>query len=262
MERLRAFRAAGGYERWQARTDPALLVLAVAFLGVIVLPAAMPELPTAADRALFVVNVAIWVVFTVDYVVRLYLAPERWRFVRTHLLDLAVILLPLLRPLRGLRVLRLARAGSLIGIVNRRAQRSLHSRVSVYAASMAGLIALLSAVGILDAERTSPTANIKTFPDALWWAATTVTTVGYGDRYPTTGTGRLIAVALMLTGIALLGVLTASIAAWFVDRIRRVEEAERRTEATLADVLDELRHLRDQVERREADRVDARPGAD
>ena len=96
-------------------------------------------------------------------------------------------------------------------------------------------------------------ANIKTFPDALWWAITTVTTVGYGDRYPTTGTGRLVGGALMLVGIALLGVITASIAAWFVDRLRDVQVAETTTEAALGEVLAELKALHtrlDAIERR------------
>ena len=75
-----------------------------------------------------------------------------------------------------------------------------------------------------EAERNSPDANIKTFGDGLWWAATTVTTVGYGDRFPTTPLGRLIAVVLMLVGIALLGVITATIATWFVGRLQVVEE--------------------------------------
>jgi len=86
----------------------------------------------------------------------------------------------------------------------------------------------------------------------LWWAITTVTTVGYGDRYPTTGTGRLVGGALMLVGIALLGVITASIAAWFVDRLRDVQVAETTTEAALGEVLAELKalHVRlDAIER-------------
>jgi voltage-gated potassium channel len=89
----------------------------------------------------------------------------------------------------------------------------------------------------------------------MWSAVTTVTTVttvGYGDRYPTTTTGRLIAVGLMVIGIALLGVVTATIAAWFVGRMHKVQEAEERTEATLADVLTELREVKarlDAIER-------------
>ena len=82
-----------------------------------------------------------------------------------------------------------------------------------------------------------------TVPEQRRAAITTVTTVGYGDRYPTTGTGRLVGGALMLVGIALLGVITASIAAWFVDRLRDVQVAETTTEAALGEVLAELKAL-------------------
>src|SRR5664280_598244 len=105
------------------------------------------------------------------------------------------------------------------------------------------VLVVLAAAAMYDVERRAPSGNIKTFPDALWWAITTVTTVGYGDRYPTTGTGRLVGGALMLVGIALLGVITASIAAWFVDRLRDVQVAETTTEAALGEVLAELKAL-------------------
>jgi voltage-gated potassium channel len=66
--------------------------------------------------------------------------------------------------------------------------------------------------GPLDAERSSPDANITDFGDAIWWAVTTMTTVGYGDRYPATSAGRMVAFALMIGGIALLGTATATLA--------------------------------------------------
>src|SRR5262245_49073684 len=98
------------------------------------------------------------------------------------------------------------------------------------AVAAAGAIAALA---ILDAERTNPDASIRSYGDALWWAISTITTVGYGDLYPTTLEGRLVAAALMIAGIALLGVITASIASWFVQRVREVETTEQQTQATL-----------------------------
>ena len=62
----------------------------------------------------------------------------------------------------------------------------------------------------------SPLSNIKSAEDALWWSYTTLTTVGYGDIYPTTTQGRFIAVGLMISGICVLGVISATVAAWFV----------------------------------------------
>jgi voltage-gated potassium channel len=83
---------------------------------------------------------------------------------------------------------------------------------------------IAGAVAVLDAERGAPDATINSFGDALWWSLITVTTVGYGDRYPVTGAGQAIAAGLMVAGIALLGVVTAAIAAWFVRHVRRIED--------------------------------------
>ncbi len=247
MTRLRAARAADGYGRWERRTDAPLLWLAVLFVVVLLLPLAV-RLDPSARTALSALSAAIWVAFAVDYAARLYLAPHRWQFVRTHPLDLLVIALPMLRPLRALRLLRLARVASLLGMTHRQARRSLHARVSAYVAGTVVVVIGVSAVAMVDAERRSEDANITSLADGLWWAATTVTTVGYGDRYPTTGLGRLIAVALMVVGIALLGVVSAAVAAFFVSRLQDVQQAEERTEATLSDVLAELRDLRAELE--------------
>jgi voltage-gated potassium channel len=88
--------------------------------------------------------------------------------------------------------------------------------ITVKVAISAVFIAYIAAIQITISERSVEGSNIKTFSDGLWWAVTTVTTVGYGDRYPTTTEGRLLAVLLMITGISLVGVITASVAAWFV----------------------------------------------
>lgn len=90
------------------------------------------------------------------------------------------------------------------------------SRQARRLAATSALLVFVGAVVMLDVEREAEGANITTPADAFWWACTTITTVGYGDRYPVTNVGRVIAVLLMIVGIALLGVLTASIAAWFV----------------------------------------------
>lgn len=242
-EAMQRARATGGYERWVRRTDGPLLGLAVVLLVVLLLPA-VKDLSDGAQLAVNLASAAIWLAFTIDYGARLYLSPRRWEFVRSHPLDLLVIVLPLLRPLRALRLLRLLRVVSVVGMAHRRGQRSLHAKVSAYVAASVVIVIGASAVLMVEAERGKEDANITNLGDALWWAASTVTTVGYGDRYPTTAVGRLIAVALMLVGIALLGVVTATIAAWFVARLREVEETAESAEATMQQVLEELREVR------------------
>lgn len=92
----------------------------------------------------------------------------------------------------------------------------------------------LGAIAVLDVEQDHAGANITTFGDALWWATTTVTTVGYGDRYPVTTPGRFIAVVLMLVGIAVVGTVTGSVAAWLVTNVKREEQTPQpATETTL-----------------------------
>ena len=125
-----------------------------------------------------------------------------------------MIVLPLLRPLRLLRLI------PLLSVLNRRAQTGLRGRVAIYVAGGASLLAFVAAIAVLDVERSSPDANITDFGDAIWWAVTTMTTVGYGDRYPVTSIGRLVAFALMVGGIALLGTVTATLASWLVERVR------------------------------------------
>lgn len=98
---------------------------------------------------------------------------------------------------------------------------------------------------MLDAERSSPTADIRTFPDALWWAVATVTTVGYGDYAPTTGTGRCIAVGLTVAGIALPGVVTATLASWLVQKVAEQDEANQAvTQHQVAELTEQITALR------------------
>ena len=98
--------------------------------------------------------------------------------------------------------------GALTGLVSRRSRGRLHIEIAVQVVLVAAVIVFVGGVGILDVERNAPGSNIQTFPDALWWAVTTVTTVGYGDKFPVTGQGRLIGTVVMLTGIAIRNDLT------------------------------------------------------
>jgi Ion channel. len=132
-----------------------------------------------------------------------------------------------------LRLLRLLRLVTLVSVLGRTATASFRGRVATYVGSAVLLVIFVASLAVLDAERGRPGANINSFGDALWWSVSTVTTVGYGDRYPVTVTGRLVATGLMICGIALLGVVTASIASWFLDRVRDLEteiEIDPRTE--------------------------------
>ncbi len=252
-------RATGGYTRWVRATNLPLIGLAVVFLVVLVLPLVDPDISVTTERVLDATSTLIWAAFVVDYVVRLFLAPRRWPFVRSHILDLLVIVLPLLRPLRALRLIRLLQLLSLGGRVALSGRRTLRQRVVLYVSGTASVMIFVAAAAMVVVERAHPDSNIKTFPDALWWAATTVTTVGYGDRYPVTAMGRLVATGLMIVGIALLGVITASVAAWFVGNLQAVrEDVEDTVSEETTQVLAALAAVNARLERLEQQLTDGR----
>jgi voltage-gated potassium channel len=164
-----------------------------------------PRLNHGVGSSPFILIWAVWVVFVVDYVIRVTLAGDQRRdYVWRHWYDV---------PLRVLRLLVFAR------MVNRAATGGLIERAAVYVAGVAIMAMGLGSVAILDAEQNAPGANITSLGDALWWSCATVTTVGYRDRYPVATDGRVIAVVLMLVGIGLVGAITASVATWMVSQV-------------------------------------------
>jgi voltage-gated potassium channel len=135
---------------------------------------------------------------------------------------------PMLRIFRLFRIVRAARLMRTFGlknmineVVNNRAGSALY--ITIFAVIV---LAEVAAILVLQAEGVNPAANIVTGEDAVWWVFVSITTVGYGDRYPTTAVGRLIGVVVMFCGIALLGVLTSFLASFFIAPARKKPEAE------------------------------------
>jgi voltage-gated potassium channel len=155
-----------------------------------------------------------------------------------HLWELPVILLPFLRPLRLLSL------AVVVKTLQQAVGHTIRGRVIVYTACGAVVVVYAAALAILDVEGDRPDSKIKTLGDALWWASTTVTTVGYGDMHPVTGVGRLVAVALMLGGITLLGLVTATLASWIVERVAEEDTANQAaTRAQIEELREEIRRL-------------------
>jgi voltage-gated potassium channel len=185
--------------------------------------------------------------FFVDFLHSLYVAENRWRyFLRWGWLDLlsAVPMVDALRAtrfariLRILRVIRALRAAKIIleFVLLRRAE---HAFLAVLLLSMLSVV--LGAIMVLQFEH-GPMANIHTGEDALWWAMTTVTTVGYGDKYPLSTEGRLIASGLMVAGLGLFGTFSGFVASWFL------KPGEQSQDVNLAKLVEEVRQLRESVE--------------
>ncbi len=229
-------------ERWRALADGPLTVCAVLFL-VAYAWSVLADLHGEAYELAEWTMWCIWLVFVVDYVVSLVLAPRRWHWFLTHLPQFLVVVLPLLRPLRLLRLV------TLWGVLQRATGQVVRGRVAVYVAGSALLLLGIAALAELEAERHAPHATITDFGRSLWWAAVTMTTVGYGDEVPVTLEGRLIAVGLMISGIALLGVVTATLASWMSERAMLAEQLD--TQVTIAHIealAEQVRRLSAQVE--------------
>ena len=192
------------YDRWVAATTRSLDILAIVFLADFLLNWFIAPEAAWWGPTFSLVAWGVWAAFAVDYVVRLYLHPNRWHFVRTHLLDLVMVLLPMLRLLR-------------VGLLLIKAFRSVSTEQ--IAGSLIGIVAVIFVVAALlewKVEHDAPGANITTVGLAFWWAIVTTTTVGYGDTYPVTVVGRFIGSLVMIVGIGLIGTVSATIAAWFV----------------------------------------------
>lgn len=187
-----------------------LTVLALAFLFAYSYPAFVESVSSSMQRNLDIIQWVSWIAFAIDLIFGFSTANDKKKYIKTHPLEIFAVALPFLRPLRLLRIIAF---GSL-AIQKVAIGRSLGITVRVVVTTL--FLTFIAAVQITQVERIVPNSNIKSFSDGLWWAITTVTTVGYGDRYPTTSEGRFLAVGLMILGISLLGVISATIAAWFV----------------------------------------------
>lgn len=229
-----------------------LLLCVMTLLGVAIQVLAQPR--TEIRGVLQLADTVACALFFADFLVSLRRAPDKWRYMYTWgWLDLlssipvfdaarwgrAARITRLLRLLRGVRATVL-----LTQVLLGRRRESV-----TLAAGLTLLLLLVSGSVLILMVEDSPQANIRTAEDALWWAVTTITTVGYGDRYPVTTEGRLVATMLMGAGVALFGVLSGLLASWFMEGARA---AEQRAEAIgdLRVIQEEIRQLRQDMARR------------
>lgn len=231
-------------DRWDQRAEWALAAVALIFLAAYSIEVlAQPH--GFVRHLLTVVTWATWAVFAFDYVARLGLAPDRRKWFLHNLIDLAVVLLPLLRPLRLIRLV------VLVGALQKAVGNAIRGRVVIYTVCGAVLLVYAGALAELQTERPAPGSHITTFGDAVWWAITTITTVGYGDIYPVTTTGRVIAILMMIGGISLVGSITATIASWIVQTVSVEDQAHNAaTAAQIDDLRGEIVALRQLLQQR------------
>lgn len=193
------------------------------------------KLTPETSRLLHEIDYSICVFFFIDFLVHFFSAKNKLQYMRWGWIDLVssipvfnvFLAARLFRIIQLLRVLRAFRSMQLLShfyFHNR--VRGTFTSVSIIAI----LMVIFSAIAILNVERDAPNANIRTAEDALWWAYVTITTVGYGDKYPVTTEGRVIAVALITVGVGLFGTFTAFVASWFVEKKNEAAGRERNAE--------------------------------
>lgn len=234
----------------------ALSLLALGALAVRTIGGLAPETRSILDQA----DLVVCGVFFLDFLWSLWRAPSRWRYLKTWgWLDLlsSIPTLDSARWGRGARILRIFRvlrgfkATKILAtaILRRRAEST------AMAASLVTLLLLVfSSIAVLHFE-TDALSNLKTAEDALWWAFATITTVGYGDRFPVTSEGRMVAVILMSAGVGLFGLFSGFLAAWFVQP--QLDEEEKDIKAEISAAREEIAALRRELA---AGRAEPPPG--
>ena len=205
-------------EKWEHYTLWPLVVLGLVFLTLYAVPIIWPELPAEEILDIDIAMDVIWALFVIDFLVKFIVVEKKLPFVRNHIIDIIALLLPFFRPLRALRVLGVAT------LALRKFGAKVRHRVLVYVGTMAVFVWFIAGLAVTQAEHGIPEANIHGVGDGWWWSFMTMATVGFGDRFPVSVEGRWIGVIVVMSGLALLGTLTASIATWFINSSRKEED--------------------------------------
>jgi voltage-gated potassium channel len=182
----------------------------------------------ATRQALFRSDILLSIIFLADSFRSLFRAPDRWAYLKWGWLDFLGSV-PAVLPLRFARLVRFIRAWRVIRTrhprqVLREFEQQRAEGVLLVTIFVSVMLISITSILVLELESNAPDANIQSGPDAFWWAFSTLTTVAYGDRYPVTNLGRIVAMVLMTVGIGLFGVLASYLAAAFVGTQRIGQE--------------------------------------
>ncbi len=228
--------------------DWLVLVVAVVSLLLVVLETFL-HVPPSVLSVLRLVDTLSCVIFLTDVFVRWKrddFAAAYWRWAWLDILA-SIPFEPAFRSLQAIRIYRFIRLFRILKKLNTLTNGTSLNEKLLALPGVAIVMVLFSTMLIVEVERTAPGATIKNGGDALWWALTTVTTVGYGDTFPVTGEGRLIASVLMLVGIALFGSMSAIVTSKLIlpKESRDHEELRKEIRDLHAEIRELRRHLPD-----------------
>lgn len=206
-----------GEIRWDKYTTLPLIFLSFVFLlGYSVLILNDQVFTQGIDKVILISLVAIWIVFIVDYFVRLTLSDDKAIFFKRNVIDLISMVIPFTRPF--LLLVYLTRLRWFRG----RKGSSVRARLVAYGISFAVMYIYVLSLAVYAAERNAIGATITNYGDSVWWAIETITTVGYGDMIPVTILGRIYASFLMLGGVVIVGATTATVISYLSEKVQIV----------------------------------------
>ncbi len=211
--------------KWESVLSIPMVLLSVTWIVLITIyvleqPGKPGRIPTGYGL------LVIWLMFIVDYLVRLFLAERKWAFMRASVLDLSSVIVPILRPFHLLTYLRA------IPYFRRTSAGALRARLGVWGLCFAVIFVYTIALSVFEVERNAPGGNIDSLGNSIWWALVTITTVGYGDFTPVTIPGRIFAVVLMIGGIAIVGTTSAIVISVLNERLQRLAKHHGSGDAT------------------------------
>jgi voltage-gated potassium channel len=195
---------------WQKKAALPTLLLSLLYTISFIYPIYWYPVGHSVKTICLFINYLTWAAFVGDYVVQMKLSASNKKYFMTHIFELILIAIPFFRPLRALRALVFTTKASI------RSKKALIKSIPVIITGQAILMIVIMGAAVLDIERGAPGSNIKTPMDALWWGLVTITTIGYGDKFPVTTEGRLIAGVLIIFGVAMISAITASFASWIL----------------------------------------------
>ena len=199
-------------KQWQNQMAKPTLIFSLIYTISFIYPVYFYPSPLIIQEICRWTNHIVWAIFLLDYLVMFKLAPNKKKFVSTHIFELILVALPFVRMLRPLRAI------VFIGQAGFRSRRQLLKNIWWVVSVASLLMIIIMGAAILDIERNISNSNIKTPSDAIWWAFITITTVGYGDKYPVSNEGRLVAGFLIVFGVVMLATITGALAAWILSQ--------------------------------------------
>lgn len=222
-------KVADDYNQWEKYTVWPMFILSLVFVALTALVISPPaDLDRADWRHITLITLLLWALFVCDFLVRLLLSQNRKKFLTTQSFELLTLLIPYLRPFLLIRYMwRLS-------YFRHKGVSGLQQRAIIAVAMFALFFVYTSSTVVWVVERSAPHANILNWGDAIWWGFVTISTVGYGDYYPVTTAGRLVAVGLMVGGLFVVGVTSATIISAFNNSIKSYLQAYGEAEPKVA----------------------------